>query len=433
MKNPMYHFLGIGGIGMSALVHILLEKGEKVSGSDLKNTSHLKKLGVQITQKLPPQAKVVYSTAIKSDHPGIISAKKHNLPLIHRSALLKSLLEGKQALLVTGTHGKTSTTALLSWTLHAAGLKPTYAVGGILRNFNKNGGFGLGPYFVAEADESDGSFLNYSGDGAIITNIEKEHLDYWKSEKKILEGFQKFISQIKDLQLLFYCSDDPLLKELQPPGISYGKKGALRLVSYKQEGMKMVFTATFKGVKYEEIELPLLGKENVLNALAVFGMALQLGIPEKKIRKAFSTFKGVKRRLEKVGEVNRITLYDDYAHHPTEIRSILLALRKAYPNRRLMILFQPHRYTRTKTLDFSEAFEAADLAIITDIYSAGEKPILGVNGQSFCKKLKGDNALFLSKDKLLTLLPKMLVPGDVLVTAGAGDITEIGPQLLRQL
>ena len=432
MKHT-YHFLGIGGIGMSALARILHEKGEKVSGFDLKGAPHLNQIGISLTQELPRHSTIVYSSAILSDHPDLISAKQRGFPLMHRSDLLKILMEEKLALLVTGTHGKTSTSALLSWVLQSAGLKPTYAVGGILRNLKKNGGLGPGPYFVAEADESDGSFLNYFGDGAIITNVEKEHLDYWKTEENIIKGFQQFISQVRDTNLLFYCSDDPILKELNPPGISYGKNGALCIKTCRQKGMKVEFTATFKGAIYEQIELPLMGEENALNALAVFGMALQLGVSEKKIRKAFLSYEGVKRRLEKVGEVNRITFYDDYAHHPTEIRVMLSALKKAFKSRRLIVVFQPHRYTRTKALDFSGSFDVADLAIITDIYSGGEKPIKGVNGPSFCKKLKADNTMYLSGDKLLPLLPKMLVPGDVLVTVGAGNISEIGPKLMRKI
>ncbi|NGX50902.1 MAG: UDP-N-acetylmuramate--L-alanine ligase [Chlamydiae bacterium] len=419
-----YHLLGIGGIGMSALAHILIEKGESVTGSDQRSAE---------SQELPSQATVVYSSAIRDDHPEILSAKEQKLPLLHRSEMLKILLEGKCALLVAGTHGKTSTSALLSWVLQSAGLEPTYAVGGIVRNFKKNGGFGLGPHFVAEADESDGSFLNYTGEGAIITNVEKEHLNYWKSKEKIVLGFQKFIRGIKDPNLLFWCSDDPVLRELAPPGIPYGKSGELCMKNYRQEGINGIFTASFKGKLYEEIELPLMGEINALNALAVFGMALQLGLSEREIRTAFRSYQGVKRRLERVGEVNRITLYDDYAHHPTEIQVTLSALREAFKKRRLIILFQPHRYTRTRELDFRRAFDLADLAIITDIYSAGEEPIKGLSGSTFYKQLQADNAIYLAKEKLLPLLPKILVPGDLLVTVGAGDITELPPKLLRRL
>lgn len=428
-----YHFLGIGGIGMSALAQILIEKGEQVSGMDLRPFPLLQKQGVVSKKTLPKIGKVIYSTAIKNDHPDLIAARKHHLTLLHRSDLLQELIQEKKALLVTGTHGKTSTSALLTWILQSAGLNPTFAVGGILQNLKKNGGFGEGDYFVAEADESDGSFLNYQGEGAIITNIEKEHLDYWGTEANIVTGFVKFIAQIQDHNLLFWCADDPLLKKIHPPGISYGRQGTLCLKESKQVGMNGIFTATFKGKTYRDIQLPLMGEENTLNALAVLGMALQLGIPEKEIREAFLTYKGVKRRLEKIGEVKRISLYDDYAHHPTEIYSMLKALKKGVGDRRLIALFQPHRYTRTQVTDFSKAFIPADLIIITDIYSAGENPIQGVNGENLCKSFNTKNVLFLAKKKLLSCLPKMLVSGDVLVTIGAGDITEIAYQLKEKL
>ena len=420
-----YHFLGIGGIGMSALAHVLHERGDKVSGFDIKGASHLHEIGITLTQTPPEHSTIVYSSAIMRDHPDLIVAKRRHFPLMHRSDLLRVLLRDKLSLLVTGTHGKTSTSALLSWVLKFAGLQPTYAVGGILRNFNKNGGMGMGPYFVAEADESDGSFLNYHGHGAIITNIEKEHLDYWKTEKKLIMGFEHFMTRVKNSDLLFWNGDDPILRRLNFPGISYGKSGALCMQARKQQGVKEVFTATFKGNCYSNIELPLIGEPNVLNALAVFGMALQIGISDKEIRQAFLSYRGVKRRLEKIGEINRIVLYDDYAHHPTEVRVVIAALREVYKKRRLIMLFQPHRYTRIQMLDFSESFDLADLVIITDIYAGGERMIEGVDAASFQKRLRCNNTIYLPRKNLSFFLPKMLVPGDVLVVAGAGDISDL--------
>ncbi len=430
-----FHFLGVGGIGMSALAHILLEKGIPISGFDINDTSSLEKLGVKRCKALPKEGTIVYSSAIKKEHPTLSLAKKGNLPILHRSELIKVLLEGKKGLLVAGTHGKTSTSALLTWVLYSAGEDPTFAVGGILQNLQKNGGYGTGEYFTLEADESDGSFLHYEGEGAIITNLEKEHLDYWKSEKNLLEGFETFISRVKDKNLLFWCSDDPLLAKLAPHGISYGKKGDLKLLSCHQKGRQTIFSAQFEGKVYSDIHLPLMGEKLALNALAVFGMALKLGIQEREIRKAFLSFQGVKRRQEKIGTVNRITIYDDYAHHPTEIKVLLKSLKKGLGKGRLIALFQPHRFTRTKDLlqDFKGAFEFADLAIITSIYPAGEKPIPGITGKRVLKEIEGNSALFLEKDKLLSYLPKMLLPGDVLITIGAGDITKIGPMILQEV
>lgn len=430
-----FHFLGVGGIGMSALAHILIEKGDSVSGSDLKALPHLSAKGIKVTQSLPKEGTIVFSSAIALDNPLFIEAKNHNLPVIHRSELVKTLLEGKKGLLVAGTHGKTSTSALLAWTLISAGKHLTYAVGGILQNLQKNGGYGDGEYFALEADESDGSFLNYEGEGAIITNIEKEHLEHWKTEKKLLEGFQTFISKVKNPELLFWCNDDPLLAKLSPPGISYGKRGRLKLTACRQVVGSTFFSAEFEGKAYFDVEFPIMGETLALNALAVFGMALKLGLTEEEIRKAFKTFKGVKRRQEKIGEVGRIAIYDDYAHHPTEIKVLLESMKKGMGKRRLIALFQPHRYTRTRDLfsEFTEAFTKADLTIITNLYSAGKKRIPGISGRNLAREIRGDHTLFLDKDKLLTYLPKLLIPGDVLITIGAGDITAIGPQVIKAL
>ena len=430
-----FHFLGVGGIGMSALAHLLIERGDSVSGSDLKDLSHLSGIGIKVTKLLPKEGTVVYSSAIARDNPLFIEAKNRDLPVIHRSELVKILLEGKKGLLVAGTHGKTSTSALLAWTLISAEKHLTYAVGGILQNLQKNGGYGDGEYFALEADESDGSFLNYEGEGAIITNIEKEHLEYWKTEEKLLEGFQTFISKVKNPNLLFWCSDDPLLTQLSLPGISYGKKGHLKLISCRQNGGSTFFSAEFEGKTYLDVEFPIMGETLALNALAVFGMALKLGLTEKEIRIAFKTFKGVKRRQEKIGEVGRVAIYDDYAHHPTEIQVLLASMKKGMGKRRLIAVFQPHRYTRTRDLftEFTGAFAQADLTIITNLYPAGEKRIPGVSGRNLAREIRGGHTLFLEKDKLLTYLPKLLIPGDVLITIGAGDITAIGPQVIKAI
>ena len=433
--TKQFHFLGVGGIGMSALAHLLIERGDHVSGSDLKELPHLSEKGIEFTKSLPKEGTIVYSSAITQDNPLFIEAKNHHLPIIHRSELINILLKGKKGLLVAGTHGKTSTSALLAWTLISAGKHLTYAVGGILQNLQKNGGYGDGEDFVIEADESDGSFLNYDGEGAIITNIEKEHLEYWETEEKLIEGFKTFISKVKNPNLLFWCNDDPLLAKLSLPGTSYGKGGRLKLTACRQNGGATFFSTEFEGKTYSDVEFPIMGEILALNALAVFGMALRLGLTEEETRNAFKTFKGVKRRQEKIGEVGRIAIYDDYAHHPTEIKVLLTSMKKGMGKRRLIALFQPHRYTRTRDLfsEFTEAFAKADLTIITNLYSAGEKRIPGVSGRKLAREMRGENTLFLDKDKLLTYLPKLLIPGDVLITIGAGDITAIGPQIIKAL
>ncbi|MEM8727780.1 MAG: UDP-N-acetylmuramate--L-alanine ligase [Chlamydiota bacterium] len=430
-----FHFLGIQGIGMSALARILLDRGIPVSGSDLSDISSLEALGVKRLETLPAQGTIVYSSAIPSDHPTLTAARKEKRSVFHRSELIHRLLKGKKGLLVAGTHGKTSTSSLLSWTLISAGLDPSFAVGGILQNLQKNGGYGTGDLFVLEADESDGSFLNYEGEGAIVTNIEQDHLAFWKNETRLTEGFQTFIARVRDKKLLFWCNDNPLLKKIGPPGTSYGKEGDLSLVSCQQQGEKTFFSARFEGEVYRQIELPLMGEKLALNALAVFGLSLRLGISEEEIRKAFFTFKGIKRRHEKIGEIDSITIYDDYAHHPTEIKALLKSLKKRGKKGRLIALFQPHRFSRTQELfsDFKGAFDSADLLILTSIYPAGEEPIPGVTGKTLFKRIDKGKALFLEKESSLDYLVKILLPGDTLVTIGAGDITEFGPELLRKL
>ena len=414
---------------MSALAQILVEKGIPVTGSDLKGSSHL---NIPLQSTMPSEGAVIYSSAIPSTHPDYLLAIKEKR-LLHRSLLLRDLLSEKKGLLVAGTHGKTGTSALLAWTLMVAEQDPTYAVGGILKNTEKNGGYGEGEYFVAEADESDGSFLNFYGEGAIVTNLEKEHLDHWKTESALIQGFRSFMNNIASPNLLFYCSDDPLLNEISPKGISYGHEGDLKMVACEQNGGELQFDAEFEGHCYRKIRLPLFGRKLALNALAVFGMALKLGIPEEKIRSAFCSFKGVKRRQEWIGEKNRINIYDDYAHHPTEIMALIEGFRAVYPKNRLIALFQPHRYSRTQLLfsEFVEALQLADLALLTEIYPAGEEAIPGLSSQELARKLP--NALFIGKQRLLSYLPKLLIPGDLLLTIGAGDITSFGPKILEAL
>lgn len=424
------HFLGMGGIGMSALAHILLEKGEPVSGMDQGQSPILNKLlkkGAILGEDFDADTCVVYSSAIPPNHPAYQKAQAQGCSLVHRSEFLGKLMEEKTSLLVTGTHGKTSTAALLTWVLMHADLAPSYAVGGILQNTEQNGGYGAGPYFVAEADESDGSFLNYTGVAGIVTNLEKEHLDYWKTEDALCTGFSTFC---KGLDPLFWCGDDPLLASLGLQGESYGMSARAdwRLIDVHQDGMTLSFTIQHEGRSFENVRLPLVGTHQALNAVSVWALAQHLGISEEKIRTAFETFKGVQRRLEKKGEAQGIVFYDDYAHHPTEIKALLKVLKRAVGTRRLVAIFQPHRYTRTRDLmrDFSPAFDAADCVYILDVYPAGEEPIAGISGEVLARTIP--NSHFMQKDALPPLLE-----GDVVVTLGAGDVTHLGPKLMEAL
>lgn len=442
------HFIGIGGIGMSALARILLQQRKRVSGSDLAPspvTDELGKLGAQIfighaKENIPDGSQVVYSTDILPTNPEWVHAKTLGLHLIHRSELLKKLMEKHSPLLVAGAHGKTTTSSLLAHVLHSCGTHPSFAVGGIVHSLGSNGGYGKGPYFVAEADESDGSFLKYSGYGGILTNIDNDHLDYWKNEAAILNGFKQFSNQISSKDHLFWCKDDHSLNSLNLEGLSYGfgEKADLHVSSYQQRGWKNYFDINFMGKSYADIELPLIGGYNVLNAASVFGLALTLGLKEEAIRRALSTFVGVGRRVEKKGEIGTITIYDDYAHHPTEIFATLRAIKNAVGTRRLVVVFQPHRYTRTRDCidQFPQAFDEADILLLTDIYSAREQPIPGITTEFLLSKIQEKYArevFYSPRDQLVKTVASQLKNDDVLVTMGAGDVTKVGSEVIDWL
>ncbi len=445
--NHQYHFIGIGGIGMSALASILLQKGIKVTGSDVAPsyvTDRLQSQGAEIfighsPQNIHPSTIVVYSSDIKEENPEVRQTKLQGVPLMHRSELLRQLMGSYSPLLITGTHGKTTTSSLLAHLLVDAGLDPTYAIGGIVRSLNSNGGHGVGPYFIAEADESDGSFLNYAPFGAIITNIDNDHLAYWNTLDHLVAGFKKFASLVQSPQHLIWCGDDEVLQSLKLKGFSYGFKedNDVHIENFFQAGWKNIFDVSFEGIAYSEIEIPLIGAHNVLNSAAVFGLGIKIGIPEDRIRKAFACFKGVNRRAEFKGECRGIVVFDDYAHHPTEIFAASRAIKQAIGHKRLVIAFQPHRYTRTQDClnEFAPAFERADILIVTDIYAARETPIEGITNEVLLAKIREKffDVRYVPRPQLSSFLANFLQQDDVLVTMGAGDITTVGPEVLNYL
>lgn len=443
-----YHFVGIGGIGMSAIARILLTKGEKVTGSDIQQSKMLetlKKEGAEIyighsKKNIKKPHAVIYSSDIPKDNIELLAAKESGIPVVHRSELLAELMEGYTPILVTGTHGKTTTSSLLSHLLLEANLDPSFAVGGIIRSFGSNFRYGRGVYFVIEADESDGTFLHYPSFGAIITNIELDHMDFWKTEESLIKGFSQFATQVGSLDHLFWCKDDLRLFHLKLPGNSYGfdSSADLCIQNFQQKGWGMVFDLSFEGKKYKKVEIPLIGAHNILNASAAFGLCLKLDLPEEVLRAGLSNFKGIGRRLEVVGKTNEITIYDDYAHHPTEIYSTLRALKTLLPRNRLVVAFQPHRFSRTRDCldDFPEAFDCADVLILTDIYPANEKPIPGITAQKIYQKFQDQGykqIYYAQKEILVEFLEDFLKPTDVLITMGAGDITHVGLAVLRAL
>jgi UDP-N-acetylmuramate--alanine ligase len=446
-KLKKYHFIGIGGIGMSALAKILLDKKNRVSGSDLATSDTIEQLiqkGAEIhkghsANHISSEDIVIFNSLIQKENPEYQAAVGLKCPLMHRSELLASLMRGYHTLAVTGTHGKTTTASLLTNTLIEGGFDPTFALGGMIAG--ANGKLGRGNFFVAEADESDASFLNYYPDGAIITNVEPEHLDYFKTERALHSAFETFFSHVKNPHHLFYCGDDLHLPNLsQGRGTSYGfgAQNALKIENYRQMGWSSSFDIHFEGRRYSNIKIALVGEHNALNGAAVFGLCLRLNVPEEKIRVALETFPGVGRRCEKRGEVGGVLLLDDYGHHPTEISNTLWAIKQAIQGRRLVVVFQPHRYTRTQNLfqELSQAFEVADFLYVTDIYSAHEQPIAGIDAHALLENIKKVSTIpcaYLAKQKLCEELTRALQPHDVLITIGAGDITRLHADLIKEL
>ena len=425
---------------MSGLARILLKLNIEVSGSDCSQNSATQSLtdqGARISQghsaaNIDPATTVVFSSSIPSHNVELQQAKSLGCPLIHRSDLLQQLMTTRKSLAITGTHGKTTTSALLSVVLKLAQCDPSFMVGGILTEFGTNADCGIGDYFVAEADESDGTFLKYTPYGAIITNIGEDHLDHFGSKAKLLDSFKQFASQVTSSEHFFWCGDDRHLQQMKLPGLSYGFDDScdLRLSHFQQHGWSCTFDITFHEHDYTNIVCALPGKHNALNAAAVFGLALTLGCDEAAIRHALREFKGVHRRCEKKGEISNILFLDDYAHHPTEFQATLSAIRHAIQERRLIAIFQPHRYSRMENClgTFGDCFNEADEGWVTEIYEAGESPIEGWTQEAIAKEIS--HCRQVSQKKLAKELHRHLRPHDVVVTLGAGDITQFGANML---
>jgi UDP-N-acetylmuramate--alanine ligase len=447
-----YHLIGIGGIGMSAIAHLLIKKGFRVSGSDLRAnpaTDELKKLGAQIfigheEANTSGADLVIYSSAIKADNPEIQKARADKIPVIKRAQALAELMKDKSVITVTGSHGKTTTTSLISYLLLEAGLSPTIAIGGIFKNINNNVSEGKGDFFVAEADESDGSFLYYRPKYSVITNIDYEHLDYYKKFENALAAFKEFINQTEKDGCLFCCSDDDnlrrLVKDYKNRYVLFGlnKSSDIYPEAVNFKGLASEFDCFYRNKFLDRFSLALGGVHNVSNALSVIALGLELKIDSKVIKKVLSTYKGAGRRLEIKFQNHDYTLVDDYAHHPTEIKATLEALKNLKANR-LIVIFQPHRFSRTKLLldEFGTSFDAADYVVITDIYPASEQPLPGITGSSVYDSIKkqapNKQINFLPKEKIVEHILKIIKPRDLIVTLGAGDIVKICDALAEEL
>lgn len=444
-----FHFIGIGGVGMSALARLLLAQNKKVSGSDLvwnQLTETLVQEGAHVFRghahhQIPKEATVIYSTDITEEHPERKEAALLGCPLWHRSELLAHLMHPFRSFAVAGTHGKTTTSALMAYLFSTAGLDPTFAVGGVVPQLRGNAQFGAGEFFLFEADESDGSFLRYHPEGAILTNVDRDHLPHYGNDfDRVKTAFSQFARQVKNPELLVWCGEDPVLREMRLGGISYGFQAGMdwQIVEYTPKGFGCSLDLIGSGRKISGLELLLTGRHNALNATAVFALGWALGLSEETLRNGLASFQGVLRRCERKGEWKGALFLDDYAHHPQEIAATLSGIRQAIGNRRCIVCFQPHRYTRTRDCwnDFGKAFDSADLVILTDIYAAGEFPLEGVSAEALVKEVKSQAGVlweYWPRSALSRALSEIVQPGDVVVTMGAGDVTSVAKETLHLL
>jgi UDP-N-acetylmuramate--alanine ligase len=446
------HFVGIGGVGMSGIAEILLALGFGVSGSDLKDsaaTRRLEGLGARIwighhKDHLDITDVVVFSSAVTEDNPEIVSAKDRGIPVIPRAEMLAELMRMQTSIAVAGTHGKTTTTSMIASVLSSADLDPTVIIGGKVNVLGGGARLGRGDLLVAEADESDRTFLKLFPTIAVVTNIEMEHVDCYSNIAEIQDAFLTFIERIPFYGYAVVCLDDPEIQKILPSitkrVITYGlsSQALFRAWRPQLEGGTSRFSVCKEDKILGEILLPMPGLHNVTDSLAAVAVADLFDIPFDQIRKALNSFPGVHRRFTLRGKALGVTVIDDYGHHPTEIRAVLQAARQISSGR-LAVLFQPHRYTRTKGLfeEFLTCFHDADLLYVTDIYAASEQPIKGVTGEALCEGIhsRGHKRVrFLGDRELIaTEVANDLKSGDMLITLGAGDITNLGPEILEEL
>lgn len=450
------HFVGIGGAGMGGIAEILLHEGYSISGSDLKEngmTKHLKELGAQIKQghhesHISNADVIVYSSAVSLDNLEIKAARNARIPIIPRALMLAELMRFRYSIAIAGTHGKTTTTSLVASLLGESGLDPTFIIGGRLNSTSTHARLGTGRYLVAEADESDASFLYLQPMIAIVTNIDADHMATYNGDfQRLKKSFLEFLWHLPFYGLAILCCDDPIIRSILPnvmrPVITYGfsEDADFQITSFQQKGIKNHFTVSRPKQKQLNITLNLPGEHNALNALAAIAVASELGINDKTIQTALSQFSGVDRRFQIWGECQftkaNVLLIDDYGHHPREIAATLKAIRHAWPERRLVMTFQPHRYTRTQDLfnDFVNILSAVDNLLLLDVYSAGESPIAGADSPALIEAIKNISNLspILIKDQqdLSQNLHQVLQPNDILLLQGAGDIGNIAKQLAR--
>jgi UDP-N-acetylmuramate--alanine ligase len=458
-KFEIIHFIGIGGAGMSGIAEVLKNIGYKVRGSDQKEseiTKRLRSVGIDISighrpENIRDAHVVVISSAVPPDNSEVVAAHKKSIPVIPRAEMLAELGRLKYGILVSGTHGKTTTTSLIASVLAYVDLDPTVVIGGKLKDLGSHAKLGEGEFLVAEADESDGSFLKLSPTIAVVTNVDREHMEFFRTIDKLKNAFLTFVNKVPFYGLSVLCADSEHIREFLPDVgrrfITYGVGEGLDLVGRNvvNDGFKSRFEAVLKGRSLGSFEVPLPGTHNICNSLAAIAVANELELDIDRIREALKTFSGIQRRFEFKGEVSGIKIFDDYGHHPTEIMVTLKTARESMlqeRNRkggargRLVVLFQPHRYTRTRDLlkEFCGSLMSSDKVIIMDIYSAGENPLEGISSELLYEGIREqgmDIAYIRERNEILGYLLKELRDGDVFLTLGAGDVWEIGEQYLQ--
>jgi len=430
---------------------VLLNMGFTVTGSDMAAGAavhRLKKLGAQVfighgAENVGKADVVVKSTAIQDNNPELARAREMSIPIIPRAEMLAELMRMRTGIAVAGTHGKTTTTSLLATIFTEAGLDPTVIIGGRLNTFGSNARLGEGEFLIAEADESDGSFLCLSPIMTVVTNVDRDHLDHYHDMAGIERAFTDFLNHIPFYGINVVCGDDPGVQRLLPaikrPYLTYGLGEKNRLRGHiVTTSLRSIFDVTLDGEPLGQVTLAHPGKHNVLNALGAIGVALQAGLPKDAILRGLANFGGVGRRFEKKGERNGVLVVDDYGHHPAEIRATLETARSCFPDRRLVVAFQPHRFSRTQALfgDFCHVFANVDMLLLTEIYPASESPIPGVNGMSLAQGIKQVSKtkvrFFPDFDSMSRQLDDILKPGDLLLTLGAGSIWKVGEQWLNE-
>lgn len=461
-KIRAIHMVGIGGSGMSGIAEVLLNLGYTVTGSDMsegKTVQRLKSLGAEIfighaEENIKTPQVVVRSTAIKDDNPEIIAAKKRNIPVIARAEMLAELMRLRYGIAIAGTHGKTTTTSLTASIFDAANEDATVIIGGLLNAYGTNAKLGKGNYLIAEADESDGSFLYLFPIINVVTNIDYDHIDHYGNQENIDKAFISFMNKVPFYGVNIVCGDDEGIQRILPhvkrPVITYGfgENNVLRaeIIDSKLINRFKVYRKVAKKngeVEEElwgEVSLNHPGKHNILNALAAIGVSIEAEIPQEACLKGLKDFTGVGRRFELKGKVNNITVVDDYGHHPTEIKMVIKCAKQAYPDSRILMAFQPHRFSRTEALfgDFCSCFEGVDKLFLAEIYPASEKPIPGINSENLahgirqiCPKLSVVTCK--NNDDIVKEICKDLKVGDLIITQGAGNITQLAPKILDEI